>query len=222
MKTLIGIQVRARSTRLPNKHLEEIGGKSCLQHVWDSAQDASKVKRSGEEVVVSLLVPEDEKLAFVNLGFDPIFYGDGADLLGRYASAAIHYSADRIVRVTGDCPMLPPMLILKCMEQLQTVDYSSNTTERTYPDGYDIQGCSKEALLWFCHNQNGEREHPFVLFDKNQMVREQFTADGFKWGQIINAECINQRKVSLDTREDLECIRRFYDAMRAPKVVSAS
>lgn len=42
MIVLLGIQARANSTRLPNKVLADIHGKSMLERVYDQCMDATQ------------------------------------------------------------------------------------------------------------------------------------------------------------------------------------
>ena len=75
---------------------------------------------------------------------------------------------------------------------------------RTFPEGLDIQGASLEAFKWFDKHQKEEREHPFVQFDHNKQIRDQFEKEGFKILDLLNPQNISTIKMSIDTEEDLE------------------
>ena len=54
-----------------------------------------------------------------------------SDLLERYLDAARMYEADRVVRITSDCPLIDPDLIDEVVDRLASsgADYASNTLE---------------------------------------------------------------------------------------------
>lgn len=101
---------------------------------------------------------------------------------------------------------------MQMCQSLKTNDYASNTVLRSFPEGQDLQGCSKKALEWFVEQANNEVvEHPFKLFDENNQIREQFIKDGMR----INLICDDRNpiflKTSIDTSKDLERARQLYD-----------
>ena len=56
--------------------------------------------------------------------------------------------ADVIVRITGDCPLIDPLLVDLCVSEFVTskVDYLNNNGSRSYPDGLDIEVFTMAAL----------------------------------------------------------------------------
>lgn len=226
IKVLIGIQARTASTRFPNKVLAELCGKPVIEHVYERCLEAAKYKPKVYEMRVVLLIPGIDRGGEIdkwlssyhyrnNLTYSdgtfPCIPGDEEDLINRYDEAIHIEQPDLIIRVTGDCPLIPPRVITACIDMLGTTDYASNTCVRTYYDGWDVQGCSSDAWNTFFKHQKTYREHPFREFDMNETVRDEFEAKGFKWGQLINSNCSNQVKLSVDTPEDLETCRRFLE-----------
>ena len=74
--------------------------------------------------------------------------GSENDVLDRYVQAARTHQADVVVRITGDCPLVDPELVDECIRRFKAagVDYFSNTSPPTYPDGLDIEVCTVNAL----------------------------------------------------------------------------
>ena len=62
-------------------------------------------------------------------------------VLDRFYESAKTSKADIIVRITGDCPLVDPELVDKCIQAFkkEKVDYYSNVEPASYPDGLDIE-----------------------------------------------------------------------------------
>ena len=67
--------------------------------------------------------------------------GSEADVLHRMCSRPSR-RADVVVRVTGDCPLIDPVVTDRVVNELIThansADYASNVLRRTYPRGLDV------------------------------------------------------------------------------------
>jgi glutamate-1-semialdehyde 2,1-aminomutase len=76
--------------------------------------------------------------------------GSEQDVLERFVQAADRHGADVVVRITGDCPLVDPQLVDDCiLHFLQAeVDYLSNTSPPTYPDGLDVEVVRLGALRY--------------------------------------------------------------------------
>ena len=57
-------------------------------------------------------------------------------------------NADYIVGITGDCPFVDASIIDNAVKLIKEkkCDYLSNTLDRTYPDGIDVEVFSNAAL----------------------------------------------------------------------------
>lgn len=79
----------------------------------------------------------------------PYVRGSEEDVLGRFQQVADQLHPDIIIRVTADCPLLDPRLVDQLVEQflqVPAVDYASNTLERTFPRGMDVEIFTAKAL----------------------------------------------------------------------------
>lgn len=220
-KILIAIQARSTSKRFPRKSFAMLGGKTLLQHVVHSCTNASgycnqRYAKFGVMSEVAILCPEGDEIVQAFSGEVLIHEGPENDVLTRYAQAAKKYSADYIVRVTGDCPLIPSFLISKhilCSIQ-NSIDYLSNIDEqiRTAVDGYDCEVISKRCLEWLDTNAKEpyDREHVTPLIRKQP-------PSGFKIGHVIGHLDFSNLKLSVDTHEDLERVRQHYDKLEASK-----
>ena len=103
------VQARMGSTRLPGKVLKEVNGKSLIQILL---YRLSLAKRIDKIILATSKSSENDKLTeFVEkLGFD-VFRSSEEDVLERYYHAAKYYCTDTVVRITGDCPIIDPILV---------------------------------------------------------------------------------------------------------------
>lgn len=106
MKVISIIQARTTSTRLPNKALLEIYGKSLLERVIDQAL---KIKNTDEVWVATSSHENDDLIEILcdrkNI---PCFRGSLEDVRGRFYTIATKQNADIIVRITADNPFTEP------------------------------------------------------------------------------------------------------------------
>ena len=108
MRTVVLIQARMGSTRLPGKIALPLDGKPVLWHVWARCRQAL----GGNNVYIAAArdVPPDHLPPCPTPRTDR----PDTDVLGRFADVAgvIGLAGDdRIVRVTADCPFLDPRLV---------------------------------------------------------------------------------------------------------------
>lgn len=216
---LIGIQARSTSERLPNKVFELIGNKPMLKHVVDSccysAAYLNKLShKTMTSVGVALLIPENDPIGEHHLFRNTqIVRGSESDVLSRYYLALTRLKPDYIVRVTGDCPLIPPYLISKMVKLtlLNKYDYLSNVEPeaRTAIDGFDCEVISSKALEWLNETatEKYDREHVTPLIRTSPP----------SWAsraQVISNLNFSDVKLSVDTQEDLDRVRTQYEKVR--------
>jgi spore coat polysaccharide biosynthesis protein SpsF (cytidylyltransferase family) len=212
LKVVIGIQARTNNTRLPNKCRELIDGETMLSRVIRSAKKSANYVNNGPsdiKVTVLLLVPYGDSLKDDFKSFIPIVEGPEDDVLKRYAIGQEKTGCDYMVRITSDCPLIPPYLISKHIVNAIKYDYDyiSNVNEetRTAPDGYDCEVIAASLLKWAQENANtkADREHVTTI------IRRQAP----EWAKLAN--CIgytdeHHLKLSVDTQEDLDFVRTYH------------
>ncbi len=211
MNTIAIIQARMSSTRLPGKVLKTLIDKSVLAQVVSRLQTANTL----DDVVVATTTHQvdDVIVAESRNCKAKVFRGSEDDVLSRYAAAAAEFAADVIVRITSDCPLLDPELIDKMARKflaLPAVDYLSNTLERTYPRGLDVEIFRRETLSLACEQarQAFEREHvtPYIY---------QHT-DRFRLASYVDDVDRSHFRWTLDTERDWQCIEAIYRHLYQP------
>lgn len=215
IKVIIGIQARSTSTRFPRKVFEKIDGKEMLQHVLDSCEDSALyVNKYSEKnrikVSTVILVPTDDEIIHRYKYKTVVYEGPEYDVLKRYHSMGEALDADYIVRVTADCPLLPSYLISKTINIATKggYDYVSNIDEnlRTCVDGHDVEIMSRKALEWANEVATFESDREHVT----PILRTKQIPTSFKVGHVIGHLYQPDVKLSVDTPEDLEKVRREY------------
>lgn len=215
---LIGIQARSTSERFPRKVFAEIGGKPLLQHVIDSCENTARYinrntsKGRGKTLVtVALLIPQGDEIK-EHFPRTRCIEGDEQDVLSRYYKAAKVCDADYIVRVTGDCPLIPSPVITKCITTVikNNYDYVSNVFEsvRASQDGTDCEAFNMRTLENANNyaNSKHDREH-VTTWMRNQ--------PDIKYGHIVPfLYGLGHEKISVDTPEDLERVREMFDKLQ--------
>jgi glutamate-1-semialdehyde 2,1-aminomutase/spore coat polysaccharide biosynthesis protein SpsF len=160
-RSVIIVQARLASTRLPNKVLMPLGDKPILAHVLSRCAQVPGVQ------AVIFAVPQGEKEAplvdvLKGLGAQ-IARGPEQDVLARYTLAARSMNADCVLRVTSDCPVIDPIV---CGQTLDLVargaaDFACNNMPRGWPHGLDCEAFTMDLLeAANRHAQPGpDREH---------------------------------------------------------------
>ena len=197
------VQARMGSTRLPNKVMKLIGGKPLIEIILTRLSQSKKI---GRIVLATSKDSANEPLVehVSSLGYS-CYRGSESDVLDRYYQAAILNKAQIIIRITGDCPLVDVDLIDEVIEKFisANVDYASNTSPPTFPDGLDIEVMKIEALELAHHSAQdlSEREHvtPFI---KNSEL--------FSKINIENPEDLSLFRWTVDEPEDLQVIEGVF------------
>ena len=179
----------------------DIAGAPLIQRVVDRAR---QVSLSDEVLVATTISKKDDALAdFCCSSGIPFFRGSEEDVLDRYYRAATRYSAETVVRITGDCPLLDPLEVNRVLERFLagTYDFASNTRPPMLPDGLDTAVMSYKALeqSWQGARLRSEREHvtPFI----------RSRPEVFRILDVTAEADHSEHRWTVDTEEDLTFIR---------------
>jgi spore coat polysaccharide biosynthesis protein SpsF len=208
MRTIIISQARMGSTRLPGKVLRTAAGKPFLQHQLERLR---RVKGADAVWVATTTLASDDPIVALcdDLGI-PTFRGSEDDVLSRYHGAAQTAGADRVVRVTSDCPLIDPVIVDRVIDRIandaEKPDYVSNTLVRSFPRGLDCEVFSMEALdeAHRLATRVEEREHvtPYIYWRPER----------FKIAQEVSRVDLSAHRWTVDTPADEELVRRLLEA----------
>lgn len=203
MKVVAIVQARMGSTRLPNKVMKPLVGVPMIELLLGRL---SKSNQIDQIVLATSTDPKNTPLVdhVERLGYTCI-RGSETDVLARYLVAARQAQADVIVRITGDCPLIDAALVDQTIERFKTtkVDYLSNTSPATYPDGLDTEVFSIEALERAGH----ETQEPF----DHEHVTPYLRRPGlFKTGALTHDQDLSGLRWTVDEPADFEVISQVF------------
>lgn len=219
----IGIQARSTSTRLPNKISQMVGGKMVIDHVIETCKNAAEhINRysftNHTTCDVYVLIPKNDPIKeSLQMDSEHILEGSESDVLSRYIQMAEAAEATHVVRITADCPLIPPFLIHKCIISATKngFDYFSNVGDAkletsTSIDGHDVEVLSRAALdhIGGAAQAGPQREHVTLL------LRGDSAPSWIRRGVLIGHNDHSGIKLSIDTQEDLDRVREEYDKIQ--------
>lgn len=206
MKTIIIVQARMTSTRLPGKVLKEVRGKSLLEYQIERLR---QVRLADEIVIATTTNDADQPIIELCERLGAAYYrGPEEDVLSRYYEAATHFGANVVVRVTSDCPLIDPGVMDEVIglyiNNRDKYDYVSNTLERTYPRGLDTEVFSMAALKKAYNEarEQPEREHVTLFIYRRP--------EQFRLANSSSAIDYSHHRWTVDTPEDFELIKRIF------------
>lgn len=191
------------STRLPNKVMKAIGGVPMIELLL------ARLARSTEldQIIVATSTdPRNQVLAdhVRALGY-ACELGSENDVLDRFIKAGTIHGADVVVRITGDCPLVDPALVDECIRRfrLTEVDYFSNVSPPTYPDGLDIEVVKMAALVRAAQESDRDYDHEHVT----PYVRE---SGCFSTAAMQNSEDLSGLRWTIDEPADFEVASNVF------------
>jgi 3-deoxy-manno-octulosonate cytidylyltransferase (CMP-KDO synthetase) len=115
LKKIVVIPARLNSSRLPNKVLLDLNGKTVVQRVYEQCLKANNI----EEVYIatdSVEVQEACQVFTKNIIMTKDFHESGTD---RIAEAVTNIDCDIVINVQGDEPFIEPILIDTMVNSLE-------------------------------------------------------------------------------------------------------
>lgn len=144
MKYLALIQARCGSSRLPNKVMKDLAGKTDIEWVVE------RVKRSvhvDEVMVITSIEKDNLPLIALCAGLGiRVSVGSENDVLDRYYQTAKLLQPEYIIRVTADCPLYDWRYLDMAIGQLEAGTDYMGQMEESFPDGLDIEIIKFSAL----------------------------------------------------------------------------
>jgi spore coat polysaccharide biosynthesis protein SpsF len=200
VKYLCIIQARINSSRLPGKVMLDLAGKTLLERTYNSVSRSKKINKT---IVATSNLDQDniieKKLKILNI---ECFRGDLNDVLKRFFDASETYSAENIVRITADNPMMDSKVIddLILFYEKSDCDYS------IFSNG--IYGLSAEVFSQKILQEAYENAHD--NYDREHVTS--YIRNNSKTSIVDIDKKYRQPKISatIDTLEDYIKIQNFY------------
>ena len=203
MKIVAIVQARMGSTRLPGKVMKKIAGMPAIELLLKRLNHSELI----DEICVATShnVENDELCQFVEkLGYR-VVRGSESDVLQRFLDAANATTADAIVRITGDCPVVDPELVDRVIGLFlnSNVDYVSNIDPPSFPDGLDVEVFTKQVLM-------EAEQHAKSQFDREH-VTPFVRNGGYSKLNLSNMRDTSNLRLTLDEQDDLSVLRKVFE-----------
>lgn len=204
------------STRLPGKMMLPLGGSHVLFHDINRVTSEQNVD---EVIVATSSEKADDIIArYADRFGASVFRGSEQDVLDRVYTAADNADADTIVRITGDCPLISPLVIDAVINKRRRVgaDYCSNTLDRTFPRGLDTEVMTFESFsrVQEAATKPEDREHVTRYYHTHS---DQFKCVNVSSKEVFDEPWLQNRsdlRLTLDEADDYEVLREVYDNIR--------
>jgi spore coat polysaccharide biosynthesis protein SpsF len=208
MRVIATIEARMTSSRLPGKVLLESIGKPMLQLMVERLRHLERV----DDIVIATTTNKtDEPIVALaeKLGIQ-YYRGSENDVLTRVLEAAKANGADLIVELSGDCPLIDPVIVDQVIDAYfeNDCDYATNCLTQTFPLGMETEVFSSK-LLEIADTEGKtqeDREHVSWFFVRHP--------DRFK---LFNIEALGKVKrpeirLTLDEAADYKLIDAIFSA----------
>lgn len=203
------LQARMTSSRLPGKVLMDIEGVPMIGRQIERIRGA---KLLDEIVVATSTDPSDDVLTeYVESIGVSVKRGSLNDVLQRFVDVLDTTNCKTVVRLTADCPLADSEVIDEVVELFldSGVDYVSNSLDRTFPRGLDVEVVRPEVLREVAQK------------DFRLMSREHVTYGVYTRTDIYSTKNFQQNpsfanlRWTVDTQADLNFVRCVYDNLYA-------
>ncbi len=209
MSTAVFLQARLDSTRLKNKALLPLAGKTVLEHCMEALNDvgADHYVLLTDERSQPQLSPLAQRCGF------RVFAGHPDDVLDRFSRAAERFGAGRVIRATGDNPLVSADVARSCLALLdsETADYAGLTG---MPLGTGVEAVRMAALQKADSDARDRysREHVTPWLYRNP--------DRFRiLTRACPADWEHSARVTLDTAEDYRNLQRIFEQLYSGRPV---
>lgn len=191
------VQARLGSTRYPSKVLSVFGQKTMLAIMIERLSRAQSV----DQIILAIPENAENDLLFESaqeLGVD-VSRGPEEDVLSRYYKAAKGASAEIVVRLTADCPLIDPAILDECVQLVSSGATRLAVTSLLFPDGLDVEVFRFELLQEAHAKATATRDREHVTPYIRRTYAEELS-------EVAPKKDLRQIRITLDEKEDLEVI----------------
>jgi len=210
MKIIATIEARMTSTRLPGKVLLPILGQPALAHMIRRVQHAKYIDSI---IVATTRNQTDDPIATLCQDLQVGCYrGSEDNVLERVYLACKAEHIDYLCKLTGDCPLIDPLIIDRVITEHLNGDYDYSSTgiqECTFPIGFDTEVMSFKTLETTYQATTDPIDQTHVTCYIYHHPRY------FKLHEVMAPAAIQGRhfRLTLDTPEDYQLICEIYAAL---------
>lgn len=214
MKTIVIIQARVGSSRLPKKVLKPLGNVDVLTYNIARCRAIKGVK---EVIVATSNLPQDDAIAQWCEKRDVAYFrGSEGDVLDRFVQCAKEYEPEYVMRVTSDCPFVDYEMASEMVELMEKEHKDIMLHTGELPRGLAVELISYEALLRI-HEVGQEPRHREHVTYYAYEYKDEFTQAIYEVPENRQAP---ELRITLDTEEDYEMLKIVAAHFQNPLVSS--
>ena len=198
----IAIQARMSSSRFPEKVLNPLCGMPMLMWTINYCRQINLPLF----VLTSTDKSDDQLVGMLEKNYVSYYRGSLENVVSRYLSFMKEHQVKKVVRISGDSPLINPDVILKVIAQdqeLANADLTTNVFPRSFPKGQSVEVIPRKSLELLRDRSLSESdiEHVTSYFYANYKE--------FKINNLNNTEDLSSINLSVDTIEDLLRVNQF-------------
>jgi spore coat polysaccharide biosynthesis protein SpsF len=157
-------------------------------------------------VLTSTNESDDQLVGMLEKNDVSYYRGSLENVVSRYLSFMKEHQVEKVVRISGDSPLINPDVILKVIKQDQEcadADLTTNVFPRSFPKGQSVEVIPRKSLELLRDRSLSESdiEHVTPYFYANSKE--------FKINNLDNDEDLSFINLSVDTKEDLLRVNQF-------------
>lgn len=210
MKTGVIVQMRLDSSRLPRKALLPLGSGTLASAVMQRLRNLQV-----DEYVLASDAESATTLAGIasRWGFK-VFAGSRDDVLDRYIKAAEHFGLERLIRATGDNPLVSTELASQLMTAINAMENQSGSPvdyagHIGMPLGMGVELVRLSSLQRAAASSRDPYEHEHVcphLYRNPEIFRLELLACPSGYG-------LPEVRLTVDTPEDYQMMKTVFAAL---------
>lgn len=218
MNSIVVIQARMGSSRLPGKAMLPLDGTPAIVHEINRAAHVDGVDRK-DVVVATSEKPRDDILEFTAREAGATVYrGSEANVIGRIANAVEDAGADIAVRMCGDNTLIDPRLLGTLLHRVRDdeISYASSKFEHTFPIGHNADAFTRDMIVRAAADADSEyhMEHVAQYFKdhRDEIPSTNVTADEVFGSEFLKSvPSFPELRLTLDEADDYRLLEHVYD-----------
>ncbi|UJF33200.1 glycosyltransferase family protein [Paenibacillus hexagrammi] len=215
MKTILIIQARMGSSRLPGKILFPLGETVVLDYVVSRCKQIDQLY---DVIVATSTLEQDDAIAeWCAATQTTCFRGSEGDVLSRYYECAKTYIPDYVIRVTSDCPFIDHEIASELIKIMASGPSDLITLEGELPRGLWSEMVSFKALEYMYKHGQEPRHREHVTYYAYEHT-DQFQTAHYRVSDSMRHP---ELRITLDTPEDYAMLQKISDHFTGDRLISS-
>ncbi|MCM3338751.1 glycosyltransferase family protein [Paenibacillus sp. MER TA 81-3] len=216
MKTIIIIQARMGSSRLPGKVLMPLEKHPVLRYVVERCRMVADVD---DVIVATSTLPGDDRIADWCVANNVSYFrGSEDDVLARYYECACSFSPDYVIRVTADCPFVDYEMASEIVRTMKRMPSDIVLVQGELPRGLVVEMISFRALRHIYEHGHEPRHREHVTYYAYESPHD-FSATTY---DAPANRRYPELRITLDTEEDYALCQAVAEHFNGEVGVSAA